>query len=155
MGSHFNFSLSSFSSLSLSIRSHSVDTQSIPSRPESNPEVESLSCVYDNDCVVEMQATRAQQYQNRTRVDLREGEMQPLARVQWSLILCIKHMTFFFISPAVAFIAQDLRNIETLLLTFFTECELQHGYLSKLLIRGYLLLRSSHSRLSTTAAVPA
>ncbi|XP_038550546.1 uncharacterized protein LOC119884158 isoform X1 [Micropterus salmoides] len=63
-------------------RSQDEDTQSSPCRPESNPEVDSL-CVYDNDFVEEMRRqTRAQPNQNTEAARQRDGEIQPLAKVQ-------------------------------------------------------------------------
>lgn len=80
--------------LSLSIRSQDEDTQSSPCRPESNPEV---ACVYDNELVEEMRPTRAQQPQNNATALQREGETQPLAKVQWMWLMkklcCVPQQT--------------------------------------------------------------
>ncbi len=56
--------------------------QSSQSSPESNPEVELLSDVYDNDFVEEMRTTRAQQLENNATTHERKGEIQPTAQVQ-------------------------------------------------------------------------
>ncbi|KAI3361276.1 hypothetical protein L3Q82_013451 [Scortum barcoo] len=46
----------------------------------SHPEVDRLSCVYDNDLVAEMLAARAQQPQNNATAPRSEGDIRPLAK---------------------------------------------------------------------------
>ncbi|XP_039660610.1 myelin-associated glycoprotein-like [Perca fluviatilis] len=62
-------------------RSQDLDAQSSPCRPESNSEVDRLSCVYDNDFVAKMsRPTTAQQHQENATAAQREDGIQPQAK---------------------------------------------------------------------------
>ncbi|XP_029306962.1 CD166 antigen homolog [Cottoperca gobio] len=62
-------------------RSQDEDTQSNPYTPESNPEVDEPSCIYNNELVEEIRRpTIAQRHKNNRTAPQREGEIQPLEK---------------------------------------------------------------------------